>query len=96
MLLFFSVVSLIGLLKVFKRRPGKAAGIDEDADSGTMALVSRMAFYLIVVEALYFHLGGSFFLPATWFYFGFAGLVTVTARNRFRAAAVLPPEDPRN
>jgi len=74
--------SLFGLWRVFRREHGPdESGPAMSEDRETTRLICRMVFYLLVIEILFWHVGNSLFLPATWFYFGLAGLATVHARR---------------
>lgn len=72
-----SVSSLTGLWRVF--RSGGGRGSDETNEN--LRLVARMAFYLVFVEVLYFHVMGAFYWPSLWFYLGLGGMIALMARG---------------
>ncbi len=74
--------SLYGLWRIFSRGPPPHAP-DNPAyeEHELLRLSARMVFYLLVVEALYFHMSGTLFHPEIWFYFGLGAMITVLARK---------------
>jgi len=73
------ISSLVGLWRIFNANNSK---VDEpDNETADIKLLSRMVFFLVLVEMLYFHVQGSFFWPSVWYYLGLGGLVAIKAEK---------------
>jgi O-antigen ligase len=76
-----------GLCSVFRKAPPENAVRPEYQEEYRLGLlISRMAFSLIILQVLYLPLGGCFFWPSTWYYFGLSALVTIHSRNVINSA----------
>jgi O-antigen ligase len=74
--------ALYGLWRIFRKAPPENALAPEHREEYRFGLlISRMVFYLILVQVLYLPLGGCFFWPSTWFHFGLSALVTLHCGN---------------
>ncbi len=74
--------SLMGLFRIFYRKPEHSTTDSTNTNDEILPLIARMVFYLIAVEMIYFHVISSFYWPGIWFYLGLGGMIVLAARRK--------------